>query len=112
MMASISLDDPIKKNSFLTPGKFEEQKREKRKKLDYSTDSMNKLRSACEFRKDKSLELFKIELYGVAQSLAANSEALYHSSKSDILKKFTSFEKYDLKDISAVVVDISPILKG
>ena len=36
--ASVSLDDPIKKNSFLTPGNFEEQKKEKSKKLIYSTD--------------------------------------------------------------------------
>ena len=31
--ASISLDAPIKKNSFLTPGKFEEQKKEKKSHL-------------------------------------------------------------------------------
>ena len=30
--ASISLDDPIKKNSFFIPGNFEEQKKEKSKK--------------------------------------------------------------------------------
>ena len=96
VMASISLDDPIKKNSFLTPGKFEEQKKEKSKKLIYSSDNMNKLRSACELRRNQSLELFKTEHYGVAKNIAANSEALYHSNKSDILKKFTSFEGYDL----------------
>ena len=71
---------------------------------------MNKLRSACELRRDPTLKLFKLELYGVAQSIAANSEALYHSNKSDILKKFTSFEEYDLQEMTAVVVDISPIL--
>ena len=87
VMASIPLDDPIKKNSFLTPGKFEEQKRDKRKKLEYSTDNMIKLRSACELRRNQSLKLFKIELYDVAQSIATNSEALYHNNKSDILKK-------------------------
>ena len=73
---------------------------------------MNKLRSACELRRDQSLELFKTELYGLAQSIAANSDALYHSNKSDILKKITSFEGYDLQEFAAVVVDISPILKG
>ena len=112
VMASIPLDDSIKKNSFLTPGKFEEQKRDKRKKLEYSTDNMIKLRSACELRRNQSLQLFKIELYGVAQSIATNSEALYHSIKSDILKKITSFKEYDFQEIAAVVVDISPILKG
>ena len=45
---------------------------------------MNKLRSACELRRDPTLKLFKLELYGVAQSIAANSQALYHSNKSDI----------------------------
>ena len=73
---------------------------------------MIKLRSACELRRNQSLKLFKIELYDVAQSIATNSEALYHSIKSDILKKFTSFEGYDLSEFAAVVVDISPILKG
>ena len=50
--ASVSLDDPIKKNSFLTPEKFEEQNRNKSKKLIHSTDNMNKLRSVCELRRD------------------------------------------------------------
>ena len=48
---------------------------------------MNKLRSACDLRRDQLLEMFKTELYGVAQSIAANSEALYHINKSDILEK-------------------------
>ena len=48
---------------------------------------MIKLRSACELRRNQSLKLFKIELYDVAQSIATNSEALYHNNKSDILKK-------------------------
>ena len=73
---------------------------------------MNKLRSACELRRGPTLKLFKSELYGVAQSIASNAESLYHSNKSDILKKLTSFEEYDLQEITAVVVDISPILKG
>ena len=89
--ASVSLDDPIKKKPFLSPGKFKEQNKKKSKKLIYSTDNMNKLRSACELRRDPTLKLFKSELYGVAQSIASNAESLYHSNKSDILKKLTSF---------------------
>ena len=91
--ASTPLDAPIKKNSFLTPGKFEEQKKESHKKLIYSNEIMNKLRSACDLRRDKASQLFETELFGVVQSLAKNDTGLFHNNKSDIFKKFTSLRR-------------------
>ena len=110
--AGTPLDAPIKKNSFLTPGKFEEETKESHKKLIYSNELMNILRSACDLRRDKASQLFETELFGVAQSLAKNATALYHSNKSVILKKFTSCEEHGLPEASAAVIDFSPILKG
>ena len=48
--AKIPIDEPIKKNSFLIPGKFEEKKSEKQKKYIYS-NNINKLRAGTEVRK-------------------------------------------------------------
>ena len=46
--AKIPVDDPLKKNLFLIPGKYEEKRKEKQKKLIYSNDTMNKLRAGVE----------------------------------------------------------------
>ena len=54
-----SLDETIKKNSLLTPGNAEDQKTEKRKKLSYSNEMMNKLRSAAYTRKEMTEKLFE-----------------------------------------------------
>ena len=49
---------------------------------------MNKLRECIRVRARPAEELFKTELFNVAQSTAKNEDSLYHNSKSDILKRF------------------------
>ena len=73
----IPLDDPIKRNLFLIPGKYEEKRKEKQKKLIYSNDTMKKFRAGVEVRKEMALELFKRELFGVSKSLAETSTTHY-----------------------------------
>lgn len=68
MTAEIPLNKPVKKNSFLIPEKVEDQKTEKKKKLVYSNDIMNKLRFASKVRKTGTLHLFETELSGVGQA--------------------------------------------
>ena len=110
--ATKALDVPIKKNSFLTPGRSEEQKEEKQKQLVYSNEILNKLRSAADNRHEMVSRLFEGELFGVAQSLAKTSVSLYHGSKSEILKKFASKQDHKATNTTAAVVDISLIIKG
>lgn len=59
MTAEIPLNKPVKKNSFLIPAKVEDQKTEKKKKLVYSNDIMNKLRFTSKVRKPGTLHFLK-----------------------------------------------------
>ena len=62
--------------------------KEKEKKLIYSPAVMNKLRESTRVLPGKAEELFKTELFNVAQSIAENEDSFYHSSKSDMSKRF------------------------
>ena len=67
MKAEVALNKPIKENSCVIPRKFEDQNSEKEKKLVYSNDNMNKLRSVAKVRKQGMLHFFQTELFGVYQ---------------------------------------------
>ena len=44
------------------------------------------MRSACKLRKYATTELFKNEIFGVAQSISLDSMSLYQGVKADLLK--------------------------
>ena len=46
------------------------------------------MRKSIRIRTEQVNKLFKTELFYVAQSIAENADPLFHSSKSDILKRF------------------------
>ena len=52
---------------------------------------LDKIRESIRVRTENANQLFKTELTDVAQSIAENADSLYHSSKSDILKRFPTF---------------------
>ena len=54
VMASISLYNPIKITHILNQKILRNKRDIKEKKLEYSTDNMNKLTSACELRRNKT----------------------------------------------------------
>ena len=110
MTAEVPLNEPIKKNSFLISGKFEYQKIEKKKLVYWNI--LNKLRSAAKIRKQGTLHLFETELFGVAQSFVETNTSLYHRNKSEILKKIPSFNEYTISNLSAAVINLSPVVKG
>ena len=108
-----AINDPIKKNFLLVPSKVEEKHKKEVNKMIYSTNSLTKLREAIHLRSYHSKQLFATEIFGVAQSLAGNSETLYHGTKSDILKCFSShndvvIDKFD----SAIIHDLSILVKS
>ena len=59
------------------PGKFEDQQKEKEKKLNYSPVFLTKLRSALNIQGEMSKRLFARELFCVAQSIAETNAKLY-----------------------------------
>ena len=67
--------------------------------------------SIAKVRKQGTLHLFKTELFGVSQSLTETSTSLYHGNKSEILKKFPSFNEYVMSNSSTAVIDLSLIVK-
>ena len=90
--------------------------KEKEKKLIYSPAIMNKLRECIRGRAGKAEELFKTELFNVAQSIAENEDSLYHSFKSDILKGFPIFNNDSITEAtindSAMIIDLSLFTKS
>ena len=72
---------------------------------------MNKLPECIRVRAGKAEALFKTELFNVAQSIAEKEDSLYHSSKSDILKRFPIYNNDSITEAtindSAMIIDLS-----
>ena len=71
------------------------------------------MKSACEHRKDLALQVFEGEVMNIPQSLTPDGVSLYHGTKSDITKRFTSEEslmEHDGK--SALVIEMSPVIRA
>ena len=73
---------------------------------------MDKLRSAVKVRKQEILHLLKTEPFNVAESLAETITSLYHENKSEILKKFPSFNEYTISISSAALIDSRQLSSG
>ena len=77
---------------------------------------MDKIRESIRVRTEQASELFKTELFHVAQSIAENADSLYHCSKSDILKIFPTCNyksaTHSKTNDSAIIVDLSVFKKS
>ena len=77
---------------------------------------MDKIRESIRVRTEQANELFKTELFHVAQSIAENADSLYHCSKSDILKIFPTCNyksaTHSKTNDSAIIVDLSVFKKS
>ena len=81
--------------------------------MNYSVTTLIKLRKAVHNRPSSTNYLFATEIFNVAQSLAENSETLYHGSKSDVLKCFASQKELSInKCDSAIMHDLSILVKS
>ena len=85
------------------------------KKLSYPPTILNKIREVIRVRNNHAKDLFRTELFNVAQSIAANSDSLYHDNKSDILKRFPTCNYKEPKtkvNRSAIIFDLSLFTKS
>ena len=85
---NMSIDALIKKNNYKLPRTTNDAVKAEIKKLIYAPSILNKIRESIRVKTEQANELFKTELFDVTQSIAKNADSLYHSSKSDILKRF------------------------
>ena len=80
--------------------------------MNYSLTTLTKLREAIHNRPSSAEYLFATEIFNVAQSLAENSETLYHGTKSDVLKCFVAQKELSIyKCDSAIMHDLSILVK-
>ena len=77
---------------------------------------MDKIRESIRVRTEQANELFKTELFHVAQSIAENADPLYYSSKSDVLKIFPTCNYKSATDSktndSAIIVGLPVFTKS
>ena len=77
---------------------------------------MNKIRESIRVRIEQANELFKTELFDVVQSIAENADSLSHSSKSDMLKYFPTYNYDSATDSktndSAIIIDLPLFTKS
>ena len=100
------INDPIKKNVFLLPGKVVDKQKKESDKMNYSINTLTKLREAIHNRPN-------LTIFDVAQSFAENSKMLYHGTKSDVLKCFTSHNALIIKkEDSSMLHDLSILVKS
>ena len=108
-----AINDPIKKNFLLLPGKVVDKQKKEASKMSYPINTLTKLREAIHNRPKLTNDLFATEIFDVAQSLAETSDSLYHGTKSDVLKCFTSHNTLLIKkEDSSILHDLSILVKG
>ena len=110
--SKMALDAKISLNHFVLPG--DDRNRKPRgatvdKRL--STSFLTKLRGALTYRRHHALNLFSTEIFGVAQSLSINDTTPYQGSKSTLLKRFSTCEIPTKDSSSAIIVELSPLLR-
>ena len=112
----MSIDAPIKKKNYKLPKTRNDAVKAEKKKLIYAPAILNKIRESIRVRTEQANELFKTELFDVAQSIAENADSLYHSSKSDILKCFPTCNYESATDSknsdSAIIIDLPLFTKS
>lgn len=77
ILAKEAIDKKIKENKFVLPGNSLSHKIVKNDQV-LTTSMISKMRSAYKFRQYATTELFKNEIFGVAQSIAQDPISLYH----------------------------------
>ena len=82
-----------------------------------SASDLKKMNSAYENRKQLAEKLFQNEINNIPHSICVRGKKqleLYHGSKSDITKRFTTSAAptFDPESMSAIVIEMSPLIKA
>ena len=111
ILSKIFIKEKIPKNHFILLGDETNKKRcspvDPRLNLTFFT----KLRSAIMYRRNLAKRLFSEELFGTAQCLSVDKKTLYHGNKADILRKFKKVPFPEIYPSSALIVELSAILR-
>ena len=70
-----------------------------------------KLRSAITYRRQHAKMLFSSEIYGYSQSLSSDGLDIYHGTKSSILQRFNTSTFKLTSESSAIIIELSPMLR-
>ena len=112
----MSIDAPIKMNNYKLPRNTNDAVKAGKKELIYAPATLNKIRESIRVRIEQANELFKTELFDVVQSIAENADSLSHSSKSDMLKYFPTYNYDSATDSktndSAIIIDLPLFTKS
>ena len=112
----MSIDAPIKMNNYKLPRNTNDAVKAGKKELIYAPAILNKIRESIRVRTEQANELFKTELFDVVQSIAENADSLSHSSKSDMLKYFPTYNYDSATDSktndSAIIIDLPLFTKS
>ena len=63
------------------------------------------------YRRNLTKRLFSEELFGTAQCLSVDKKTLYHGNKADILRKFKKVPFPEIYPSSALIFELSAILR-
>ena len=80
-----------------------------------SNTSLTIMRSACQYRPNMATTIFNHEILNIPQSLCTNNISMYHGTKSDILKKFSSHCNSQVPlyaSNSAIIIEMAPVIRA
>ena len=110
--AHVPISKEIKKNNLRLPKHLVDGKSLAPKDPILSAKMVSFLRSANRFRPEEVRKLFSSEIFGVPQSIAANSLQLYTGPKSDIRRRFTTYFEQSFSENSGIIIELSPIIRS
>ena len=117
MRQDLPIDETVKKNTFPLPGCPEKGKGKTSgtgaPSSKINSSLLTKLRSSAVYRRDEVSKVFSSEVDGVSRCLSKGTDDLYHGSKSDILSRFETTEKPDLRNNhSCMIIELSLVVKS
>ena len=113
---TMSINATIKKSNYKLLRTTNDTVKAEKKKLRYTPAILNKIREPIHVTTEQANQLFKTELFEVAQSTVGNTDSLYHSSKSDIFERFPTCKYESATDSkandSALIIDLLLLTKS
>ena len=112
IMAKVPIYKTIKENKHILASSSNSQKRINKDPV-HIHSMVSKSPSAYKFRNEYVTDLFRHEMFGIAQSIATDSSTLYHGQKSDILKRLTTKPKPSITAFSSsLTIDPSGVINA
>jgi len=101
----------ISLNHFILPGSTKSTKQTSFVDKRLTNSFTTKLRAAITYRRQHAKILFSSEIYGYSQCLSSDSLDMYHGTKSSILQRFNTATFKPTSASSAIIIELSPMLR-